>query len=78
MVSFDPAKPYNDLPLLPPSQELETRAILKLCTEARVALAELKQIGQTLPNQAALINTIPRNGPRFLDSRLSVICPHIL
>jgi len=59
MVSFDPARPYNDLPLLPPSQELETRAILKLCTEARVALAELKQIGQTLPNQAVLINTIP-------------------
>ncbi|MGB5278267.1 MAG: Fic/DOC family N-terminal domain-containing protein, partial [Gammaproteobacteria bacterium] len=59
MVSFDPAKPYNDLPLLPPSQELETRAILKLCTEARVALAELKHMGQTLPNQAVLINTIP-------------------
>ena len=59
MVSFDPAKPYNDLPPLPPNQELETRAILKLCTEARVALAELKQIGQTLPNQAVLINTIP-------------------
>jgi hypothetical protein len=58
MVSFDSAKPYNDLPLLYPSQELETRAILKLCTGARVALAELKQIGQTLPNQAVLINTI--------------------
>lgn len=59
MDRFDPARPYNDLPPLPPNQELETRAILKLCTEARVALAELKQIGQTLPNQAVLINTIP-------------------
>lgn len=56
---FDPTKPYNDLPLLPPKQELETRAILKLCTEARVALAELKQVGESIPNQAVLINTIP-------------------
>lgn len=56
---FDPARPYNDLPLLPPRQELESRAILKLCTEARVALAELKQVGQTIPNQAVLINTLP-------------------
>ncbi len=39
-IIFDPASPYNDLPPLPPAQELETKAILKLCTEARVALAE--------------------------------------
>lgn len=56
---FDPSRPYNDLPLLPPKQELETRAILKLCMEARVALAELKQVGESIPNQAVLINTIP-------------------
>lgn len=56
---FDPARPYNELPPLPPAQELETRAVLKLCTEARVALAELKQLGAGLPNQAVLINTIP-------------------
>ena len=59
MPGFDPAKPYNDLPPLPPAQELETRAILKLCIEARAALAKLKEMGQTLPNQAVLINTIP-------------------
>jgi Fic family protein len=56
---FDPTRPFNDLPLLPPRQDLETRAILKLCTEARVALAELKQVGENIPNQAVLINTIP-------------------
>ncbi len=56
---FDPAQPFNNLPLLPPDQELETKAILKLCIEARAALAELKEIGQTIPNQAVLINTIP-------------------
>jgi len=59
MPGFNPNQPYNDLPLLPPRQELETRAIWKLCTEARVALAELKQVGEAIPNQAMLINTIP-------------------
>lgn len=59
MPGFDPNQPYNDLPPLPPRVELETRDIWKLCTEARVALAELKQLGETIPNQAVLINTIP-------------------
>ena len=58
-MSFHPEQPYNDLPELPPQQELETRSILKLCTEARVALAELKELGQNIPNQAVLINTLP-------------------
>jgi len=59
MAAFNPARPYNDLPPLPPEQELETKAVLKLCIEARAAVAELKQVGETLPNQAVLINTIP-------------------
>lgn len=56
---FDPTRPYNDLPLLPPKVELETRAVLKACIDARAALAELKQAGALIPNQAVLINTIP-------------------
>ncbi len=59
MPGFNPTQPYNTLPTLPPKQELETRAIWKLCTEARVALAELKQVGELIPNQSVLINTIP-------------------
>lgn len=59
MPGFNPNQPYNTLPTLPPAQELETRAIWKLCTEARVALAELKQVGELIPNQTVLINTIP-------------------
>ena len=58
-VVFNPEHSYNDLPALPPRQELETRAVLKLCTEARVALAQLKELGQSMPNQAVLINTLP-------------------
>ena len=56
---FVPSKPYNDLPLLPPNADIETKAVLKACIEARVALAELKQAGKLIPNQAVLINTIP-------------------
>jgi hypothetical protein len=44
-MAFDPSKPYNDLPLLPPGADLETRVVLKACIEARAALAELKQAG---------------------------------
>ena len=58
-MSFSPIKAYNDLPLLPPRVELETRAVLKLCIEARAQLAELKQLGDGLPNPAVLINAVP-------------------
>jgi len=58
-MAFDPTRPYNDLPPLPPGVELETRAVLKACIEARAALAELKQAGALIPNQAVLMNTIP-------------------
>lgn len=52
-------RPYNQLPPLPPAAELETRAVLKRCIEARTALAELKQAAELIPNQTVLINTIP-------------------
>lgn len=52
-------KPHNHLPLLPPTGELESRQVLKACIQARAALAELKQAGELLPNQALLINMLP-------------------
>ena len=58
-MSFSPQRPYNDLPLLPPQADVETRAILKACIEARSALGELKLAGDLIPNQGVLINTIP-------------------
>jgi Fic family protein len=58
-MSFDPQRPYNDLPLLPPTTVVETVPVLKACIEARAALAELKATGGLIPNQAVLINTIP-------------------
>ncbi|MFN0017625.1 MAG: protein adenylyltransferase Fic [Pirellulaceae bacterium] len=51
--------PYNNLPLLPPGVDLETKAILKRCIPARAALAALKQAAERIPNQGMLINTVP-------------------
>lgn len=55
---FDPLKPYNELPPLPPNTDVETKAILKKAISAGRALAELKGLGQTLPNQSMLLNTV--------------------
>ena len=42
---FDPDKPYNDVPLLPPMAELETKAVLQKGIAANKTLAELKGAG---------------------------------
>ncbi len=60
MTDFDPSSPYNDLPDLPPTLALiETTDILKRCIRARVALAELKQAAELIPNSAVLVNALP-------------------
>ncbi|KAB2920135.1 MAG: Fic family protein [Hyphomicrobiaceae bacterium] len=56
---MDRQRPYNDLPLLPPRIELETRPVLKRCVTARTALAELRLAGHLIPDQSVLINSIP-------------------
>jgi Fic family protein len=56
---FSPDTPYNALPPLPPSVDLETKPVMKALVGARAALAELKQAGELIPNQAILINTLP-------------------
>lgn len=55
---FDRNVPYNDLPLLPPRQEVETKAVLKLTTKANLALSELKNKALLLPNQDVLIHSL--------------------
>jgi len=55
---FDPNKPYYDLPLLPPSQELESLQVLKALVRAAEALARLSATAQQLPNQAALYQSV--------------------
>ncbi len=57
-MKFDPNSPYNDLPLLPPVAELENMEILRKAISANRALAELKGIGTSIPNQNILINSL--------------------
>ena len=59
MTTWRPDQPYNELPPLPPANELETRVVLKACIAARAALAELKQAAELIPNQGVLINALP-------------------
>ena len=67
MTDFDPAVPYDALPLLPPpAASIETTEILKHCINARVALAELKQAAELIPNSAVLVNALP-----LLEARAS-------
>jgi cell filamentation protein, protein adenylyltransferase len=55
-VAWNPHIPYDDLPLLPPGTEVETRAVLKATTAARAAVAALDQAAQLLPNPRVLLN----------------------
>ncbi len=66
-------RPFNDIPLIPGASILETRAILKACVEARVALAALKQAAELIPNQSVLINTLP-----VLEARASSAIENIV
>lgn len=61
-----PQHPYDGLPALPPSVDLESKVVLKQCIAARTALAELKGSAELLPNQGMLINTLP-----LLEARAS-------
>lgn len=59
-MTWQPQQAFNDIPLLPPAlNAIESVQVLKACIAARVALAELKQAGELLPNQGLLINLLP-------------------
>ena len=67
MTDFAPDLPYNDLPDLPPPLDVvESTEILKRCIRARVAVAELKQAAELIPNSAVLVNALP-----LLEARAS-------
>lgn len=50
--------PFNDLPLLPPPVDVETKAVLRKAISANRALAELKGAGELIPNQTILLRAI--------------------
>jgi len=57
-MAFDRNQPFNDLPLLPPKIDLNSREILQKAISSNRALAELKGVGASIPNQSILINSL--------------------
>jgi Fic family protein len=50
--------PYNNLPLLPPKSDIETKKILKKAIQANTQLAKLNGYCLTIPNDTILVNSI--------------------
>ena len=58
-MSFDPDRPFNDLPDLPPDLSfIETSEMFRQIVLAHRSLAELKGYCQTLPNPELLLNAV--------------------
>lgn len=58
MSKFIRDKPYNDLPLLPPKADIETKSILRKTISAGRALAQLNGTLLNLPNPTLFLDTI--------------------
>ncbi|HMM12624.1 MAG TPA: Fic/DOC family N-terminal domain-containing protein [Bacteroidales bacterium] len=58
MNKFDRKVPYNDLPLLPPKADIETKQILRKTISAGRALAQLNGTLRNLPNPTLFLDTI--------------------
>lgn len=64
------------LPELPLATDLETKRVLKLLPAARAALAELKGIATTIPNQQILINTLGLQEAKDSSAIENIITTH--
>ena len=58
MEKFNRNIPYNDLPLLPPNEDIETKNILRKAISAGRALAQLNGTLLNLPNPSLFLDTI--------------------
>ncbi len=66
----------NSLPLLPLTLELESKIILKKLAKAHQALAELKGVAASIPNQAILINTLALQEAKDSSAIENIITTH--
>jgi Fic family protein len=58
-MTWDPQRPYDSLPLLPPPIDVESKNVLKSAIAARSAVAALDQAARLLPNPAVLAYAMP-------------------
>lgn len=64
------------LPMLPLKGEIETRAILKKLARAHQALAELKGVAASMPNQSILISTLSLQEAKDSSEIENIITTH--
>jgi Fic family protein len=55
---FDPTKPFNDLPLLPPDFNFDDIDILKKVNKANIAISRLSGEAKSIPNREVLIEPL--------------------
>jgi hypothetical protein len=58
MTLFKKDQPFNNLPLLPPKEELETKKVVLKVISASRALAQLNAAIINLPNPRLFLDTI--------------------
>ena len=64
------------LPPKVPIDKIETRNVLKLLTEARAALAELKGAASTIPNEQILIDTLSLQEAKDSSAIENIVTTH--
>ena len=67
---------HHKLPELPFKEDLETKRVLKALPSAHAALAELKGIASTIPNQNILINTLGLQEAKDSSAIENIITTH--
>lgn len=66
----------NDIELLPPKAELETKRVLRKAASANRFLAELKGMSETIPNETILINTLTLQEAKDSSAIENIITTH--
>jgi len=65
-----------DIDMFPPSDAVETKAVLKKCASAARLLAELKGVSQSIPNQTILINTLSLQEAKDSSAIENIVTTH--
>lgn len=66
----------SGIKLLPPTVELETKEVLKKLISAKSALAELKGVAATIPNESILVNTLTLQEAKESSAIENIITTH--
>lgn len=75
-MGYHPTIPFNELPLLPPKEQVENTTILKKTIQASRALAELKGALTNLPNPTLFIDTIQLQEAQASSAIENIITTH--